>query len=185
MKTLLYRLFRHNLKPEIETAQGAFETYFPIYTSFAFDICCNKTIVKCLIEDLFIDIWFNHPNPIETWGNTSEMFMKIKVYLLTHMELSTSLYEGVRHLSYSRISPERESQLKNFISILSPLQQEILNYHESNQLINATTLRSLNLSTSEFEKEVGKILQLLHSLPNPNQKLRLSINRQSKRVGNE
>ncbi|MDC1105315.1 hypothetical protein OAT16_01325 [Prolixibacteraceae bacterium] len=113
------------------------------------------------------------------------MFIKIKVYLLTHMDLSTSLYEGVRHLSYSRISLERENQLNNFISILSPLQKQILECHEGNKLLKPTVLRSLGISSKEYEKEVGKILQLLYSLPNPNQKLRMSVNKHSNRVSNE
>lgn len=180
MKSLLTTFFRRG--KNINDAQSFYEEYYPLYRSFAYEICNNQKIVDCLIQDLFVHLWRKYPDPLSIWTDSHEMLIRIKKHLLKQTYATTCNTNDERQLSISRISKEREEQLKNLFDILTPLQKEIIRLSSNTKQIASAIQRKLNITAKEYEKEVGKILQLLDSLPNPNQQIRIGLNLKQKEV---
>lgn len=180
MKSLLTTFFRRG--KNINDAQSFYEEYYPLYRSFAYELCSNQKIVENLIQDLFVHLWRNHSDPLSIWTDSHEMLIRIKKHLLKQTYTTTNNSSNERQLFFSRISKEREEQLKNLLGILTPLQKEIIRLSSNTKQITLAIQRKLNITAKDYEKEVGKILQLLDSLPNPNQQIRIGLKVKQKEV---
>lgn len=180
MKSLLTTFFKRG--KNINDAQSSYKEYYPLYRSFAYEICNNQKISENLIQDLFIHLWKTQSDPLSIWTDSREMLMRIKKHLLKQTYATTCNTNDERQLSFSRISKEREEQLKNLFDILTPLQKEIIRLSSNTKQITSAIQRKLKITAKEYEKEVGKILQLLDSLPNPNQQIKIGLRVKHKEV---